>query len=65
MNVASMQIRALAHRDAIAFNIMKQVPDSEASKKWSSVKAEQFVREMKEEAEKKRRSGVPKEEKNY
>ena len=55
MNAASMRIRALAHCDAIAFNIMKQVPDSEASKEWFSMKAEQFVREMKEEAEKKRK----------
>jgi hypothetical protein len=55
MNATSMRIRALAHRDAIAFNIMKQVPDCDASKEWFTMKAEEFVRELKEEAEKKRK----------
>ncbi len=55
MNATSMQIRALAHRDAITFNIMKQVPDCDASKEWFTMKAEEFVRELKEEAEKKRK----------
>ncbi len=55
MNATSMRIRALAHRDAITFNIMKQVPDCDASKEWFTMKAEEFVRELKEEAEKKRK----------
>jgi hypothetical protein len=46
----------LAHREAIAFNIKMQVPESEASQEWFSMKAdEQFVRKLKEEAEKKRK----------
>ncbi len=55
MNATSMRICALAHHEAVAFNIMKQVPVSGASKQWFSMKAEQFVWEMKEEAEKKRK----------
>ncbi len=50
-----MWIHALEHCNAIAFNIMKQVPDCDASKEWFTMKAEELVRKLKEEAKKKRK----------
>ncbi len=63
MNVASMWICALAQHDAIAFNIMKQVPDSEASKEWFSMKAEQG--RCRRRLGKEKRRGVLKAETNF